>query len=67
MHNRTPKTLNCSFRKFSRLCAGREFKPFFIIKRETIVFKELLLSVSAHGVSMLCHNILSERQVSIPQ
>lgn len=31
------------------------------------MFKELLHSVSACGESMLCHNILSERQDSIPQ
>lgn len=48
------------------LCAGLGCKPFFIIKHETNMFKEQLHGVSAHGVPMLCHNILSERQDSIP-
>lgn len=31
------------------------------------MFKEFLHSVSAHGAFMLCHNILPEREDSIPQ
>lgn len=65
-HDHIPKTLNSS-RKLSKSVIVYRFKIFFIIKCETNVFKELLHSVSACGESMLCHNILSEREDSIPQ